>query len=230
MKARLALASLAVAIACAQDAYGATLAGRMTAAKDVVPPTSLSVAVDAWACAPDGRVADPTLRLGPDNALADVVVRLSGPAEAPAYESKEPALLDQKNCVFVPHVVVVAPGQELRVKNSDAVLHNFHTLAKANRTVNQAQVKGKEDAFRFSTPEIIPVECDVHYWMSAVVVVAGSAWTAVSGADGTFTIDGVPPGDYTAELWHQRLGTRSVPVRVSDGGGNLEVEWPATPP
>jgi plastocyanin len=224
---KLAFVAAAVAAVLAPAAQAATLTGRMTAAKDVVPPKTLSVAVDAWACAPDGRIQDPSLVLGPDGGVADVVVRLTGSGEAPPYAAKAPAIMDQKHCAFVPHVVVVGPGQDLLVKNSDAVLHNFHTLAKANRSVNQAQVKGKEDTFRFTAPEIIPVECDVHYWMSAVVVVAANAWTGVSGPDGTFTIEGVPPGDYTAELWHQRLGTRSVPVHVDDAGGRLDVEWAA---
>jgi plastocyanin len=227
MKRLLPFLTLISAVAAAHDAAAATLTGRMTAAMDVAPPKSLSVAVDAWACAPDGRIEDPTLRIGPEGVLADVVIRLVGSGEAPPYVAKATPEIDQKSCTFVPHVVVVAPGQDLKVKNSDAVLHNFHTLAKANRSVNQAQVKGKEDTFRFTTPEIIPVECDVHYWMSAVVVVAASAWTAVSAADGTFTIENLPPGDYTAELWHQRLGTKSVPVHVDETGAKLDLEWPA---
>jgi plastocyanin len=222
------LATLAWLLACVPEAGAAALTGRMTVAKDVTPPPALSVAVDAWACAPDGRIEDPTLRVGADGALADVVIRLTGAGQAPPYAPKQPAVIDQKNCTFTPHVVVVGVGQELLVKNSDPVLHNFHTLAKANRSLNQAQVKGKEDRFRFTTSEIIPVECDVHYWMSAVVVVAANPWTVVSGPDGSFVIDGLEPGEYTAELWHQRLGTRSVPVLVDQGGARLDVEWPAS--
>jgi len=219
-----------LAVACAADAPAATIEGRIVAGKDVSAPAPLSVAVDAWVCAPDGKVDDPALRIGTDRGLADVVVRMTGAKDAPPYSAKQRVVLDQKGCAFIPHVVVVAPNEDLVVQNSDSVLHNFHTLAKANRSLNQAQIKGKQDTFRFSTPEIIPAECDVHYWMSAVVVVADSAWTAVSAPDGTFKIDGVPPGTYTAELWHQRLGTRTAPVRVAEQGGRIDLEWSAPAP
>jgi plastocyanin len=220
----------ALTAACARSAAAGTVEGKIVAGKDVIAPAPLSVAVDAWACAPDGKVADPSLRIDANRGLADVVVRITGAKDAPPYAGKQPAVLDQKGCEFTPHVVVVAPNEELLVKNSDAVLHNFHTLAKANRSLNQAQIKGKQDTFRFSTPEIIPAECDVHYWMSAVVVVAESAWTAITAPDGTFAIEGVTPGTYSAELWHQRLGVRTVPLRVDDKGGRINLEWDAPAP
>ena len=209
----------------ALPAFAATLTGRIQAAETVAEPEPLSVAVDGWACAPQGKVGDPRLRIGSARGLADVVVRLEGVSGAPPYRSAGPVVLDQKACAFVPHVVVVAPGQELLVKNSDPVLHNFHTFTQRNRTINRAQIKGKQDAFRFEMPEIIRVECDVHYWMSAVVVVADDAFTAVTGEDGTFSFDDVPAGEYPIELWHQQLGTQSGKVRVGEDGGVFALVW-----
>jgi hypothetical protein len=187
------------------------------------------VAVDDWACGDKGSIPDPRLVVGPAGEIADVVVRLVDVAGAPPYPDRGPALIDQKGCVFVPHVTVIAPGQELVARNSDPVLHNFRTIAKANRTVNKAQVKGKQDTFRFDSPEILSVECDVHYWMSAVVVVADSAFVAVTGQDGSYRIDGVPQGDYTVEFWHQRLGSRQAKVEVTNEGGRLDLSWDPAP-
>ncbi len=207
----------------------AGIEGRIRAGAGIEQPPALSVAVDAWACAPDGVLEDPRLRIGSDRGVADVVVRIAGADGAPRRAADGEVVLDQKGCVFRPHVVIVAPGQDLVVRNSDPVLHNFRTLARKNRTINRAQVKGKEDRLRFSEPEIIPVECDVHYWMSAVVVVAEDAWTAVTAADGTFRLPDVPPGAYDVELWHQRLGTQTLHVEVGESGGRVDFEWPAPP-
>src|SRR5688572_25562961 len=106
----------AALLACAAEARAGILEGRIVAAEGLVAPPALSVAVDTWACAPDGRVADPSLRIGPQGGLADVVVRVSG-EQAPPYAATDAAVIDQRGCAFVPHVIVVAPGQELLVKN-----------------------------------------------------------------------------------------------------------------
>jgi plastocyanin len=169
------------------------------------------------------------LVVGSGGEITDVVVRLVDVAGAPAYPDRGPALIDQKGCVFVPHVTVIAPGQELVARNSDPVLHNFRTITKSNRTVNKAQVKGKQDTFRFDSAEILSVECDVHYWMSAVIVVADSAFVAVTGKDGSYRIDGVPPAAYTVEFWHQQLGSRRAMVDVTAEGGRLDLSWDAAP-
>ena len=200
------------------------------ASAGVTAPEPLSVAVDDWVCGSDGRIADPRLVIGAEGGIANVVVHIAGSDEAPAYRAQEPPLLDQRGCVFTPHVTVVAPGEELRVRNSDAVLHTFRTVATLNRKVNKAQVRDKEDVFRFSSPEIIKVECDVHYWMTAVIVVAVDAYTAVTGADGSFEIANLEPGTYQVELWHEQLGTKTVAAVVGPDGGRLDLSWEATAP
>jgi plastocyanin len=215
-------------VAVVARAENGAVAGRIVAGKGIETPARLSVALDAWVCAPDGSTPDPRLVIGPQRGLANVVVTLAVP-DAPAYQSEGEALIDQKGCAFTPHVSLVAPGQTVRVRNSDRVLHNFHTITEHNRSVNKAQIKGAEDTFVFAKPEIVRAECDVHYWMSAVIVVAAHRFTAVSDAQGRFTIENVPPGTYQADLWHERLGTRTESVTVSADGGRLDVTWPAKP-
>jgi plastocyanin len=206
-------------------AGAATLSGKVTAATAVAAPPPLSVAVDSSICTPpeEKTVPDPRLRMGEDRGLSDVVVTIRGVPAAPAYPAAGEAVLDQKGCVFVPHVVVVAPGQDLRVKNSDSILHTFRTIGEVNRKVNKAQTGGKQDVFTFEKPEILTAECDVHYWMSAVVVVAESAFTAVSNAAGEFEIQGLPEGKYDAEFWHQTLGKTTAAAEIGSDGGRVRV-------
>jgi plastocyanin len=198
--------------------------GRVLAGASVGDAKKLSVAIDAWVCAPGGETADPTLVIGKDRGLANVVVRVNVP-DATAVQGGLEVLIDQEGCVFTPHVVVVAPGQTLRVKNSDKVLHNFRTITAHNRAINKAQIGGKEDAFVFNAPEVIRAECDVHYWMSAIVVVKPHEFLAVTDAEGRFSIDGLAPGTYEVELWHERLGTKEAAVTVGDEGGLLLLTW-----
>jgi len=214
-------------------AWAARLEGRVSAAEGIDALPALSVAIDDWICGNDGELPDPRMLIGAGRGLANVVVRVLDVDDAEPYRSEERAVIDQNGCVFTPHVVVVAPGAELLVRNSDPVLHNFRVTADLNPRLNRAQVRGKEDVLRFAAPEIIRAECDVHYWMSAVIVVAASAHTAVTGSDGSFAIDGLAPGTYSLELWHERLGSTEVTATVTAEGGRVDFEWPepvAPPP
>ncbi len=219
----------AATVLAAAPVDAATLTGRVVAGAEITAPAPLSVAVDDWACGDQGSIADPRLVLAADRGVADVVVRLPGVVGAPAYPDRGPALIDQKGCAFEPHVSVVAPGQEVLARNSDGVLHNFRTISAANRSVNRAQIRGKQDTFRFASPELISVACDVHYWMSAVIVVAENAFTAVTDTGGGYRIEGLEPGSYTVEFWHERLGTRRAKVDIGAEGGRLDLVWEPVP-
>lgn len=202
----------------------AELTGRVTAGEGVRTPDPLSVAIDDWVCGKDGSIADPSLVVSPSGGIADVVVTVEVP-DAPPMPSTKPAVIDQQKCVFVPHVTLLAPGQDLEVRNGDPVLHNFRTITELNRKVNRAQIKGASDTFRFENPEILRAECDVHYWMSAVVVIAPNAFTTVTDSDGSFALPDLPTGRYPVHLWHQKLGKRTVEVEIGPGGGRLETAW-----
>lgn len=201
------------------------LQGHITAASSIPTPPALSVAVDAWVCAEGGEIADPRLVIGADRGLADVVVTVTNVEAAPPYAPVGRPAIVQKSCVFTPHVVTVAPGQDLDVRNADRILHTFRTVAELNRRVNRAQVGGKRDTVSFAAAEIVTLECDVHYWMSAVVVVAPHALVAVSDSGGNFRIEGLEPGHYDLALWHQQLGRKTATAVVESEAGRFEFAW-----
>ncbi|MBI3741988.1 MAG: hypothetical protein HY257_09580, partial [Chloroflexi bacterium] len=111
---------------------------------------------------------------------------------------QQAALLDQVGCRYVAHVFGIQAGQNLTIRNSDDNLHNIHPKPKVNKEFNIGQPrKGMETTKTFDKPEImIPLACEVHSWMNGYVGVLDNPFYAVSGADGTFTIKGLPPGDY----------------------------------
>jgi plastocyanin len=128
----------------------------------------------------------------------------------------EAVVLDQHGCMYHPHVLGLMVGQTLRVKNSDPTNHNVHPLPKDNREWNQSQPPNAADLEEsFPRPEVmIPVKCNVHPWMKAYIGVTKHPFNAVSGPDGTFTIKGLPPGDYTIEAWQEKYGTQTMKVTV----------------
>ena len=135
-----------------------------------------------------------------------------------------PITLDQKGCRFRPHIVVVPKDHPLRILNSDGVLHNVHLHAKKNEPFNRSMPgKVKQLDVTFDYTERIRVGCDVHKWMSGWIVVAKHPYYAVTGKDGAFRLEDVPAGNYTVEIWHEKLGKQQVEVTVTPGAeANVE--------
>src|SRR6185295_13402131 len=114
------------------------------------------------------------------------------------------------------HVLGIQVGQPLQVINSDPTLHNIHAIPAANQEFNAGQpITGMKMTHTFSTKEVmVPFKCDVHGWMHAWVGVLDHPYFFVTGADGTFQLKGLPPGTYTIEAWHEKLGTRTQMVTI----------------
>jgi plastocyanin len=127
-----------------------------------------------------------------------------------------PVVLDQKGCTYVPRVFGIQAGQPLEILNSDETLHNIHAVPKNNREFNRGQaLKGLKHTHVFTTAEVmVPFQCDVHNWMNAWVGVLNHPFYAVSGQGGAFDIQNLPPGTYTIEAWHEKLGTQTQRVTV----------------
>jgi plastocyanin len=153
-----------------------------------------------------------------DGKLGNVFVYVKSGLEGKSFpapaEKKE---LDQVGCQYTPRVMGLQVGQPLSIKNTDATLHNVHALPTANTEFNQAQPQGLPPFDKtFDKPEVaVHVKCDVHPWMTSWVGVVDNPYYAVSGDDGAFSIKDLPPGKYTLEAWHEKLGTKTQEVTIA---------------
>jgi len=157
-----------------------------------------------------------------DGKLANVFVYVkSGPAEAMGYAGPAPApvVMDQKGCRYAPHVIGVVKGGTVEFRNSDATMHNIHTMPTVvgNETVDISQgPKGAPQTKRFPKAEVmIPVRCNNHPWMNAFINVAPTPFFAVTGTDGRFEIKGLPAGTYTLAAVHEKMGEQTMTVTVT---------------
>jgi plastocyanin len=158
--------------------------------------------------------------VGPKGEFADVVVSLKGVTGKSTGAGAPPAVMDQKGCVYTPSILAVQTGQKITVKNSDTCIHNVHTkpTVDGNQEFNDVQMPGGLDlTYTFPKPEMfLKFQCDVHPWMFAWVSVFDSPYFAVSDKDGKFTIKNVPPGKYTVEANHRKLGAQTQGVEIAD--------------
>jgi plastocyanin len=206
------------AVVCAMAtgaAWGGTIKGTVRLAGTSSMSKKLPVTIDQYVCGQEKEAED--LILAPDKGIRYAVVSLQTPPAGAKWEAPlPPAQIDQKQCVFVPRVVVVPAGGTVEFLNSDRLLHNIKSFSKANAPFNKAHPKARTISIVFKEPEIIRIECDLHSWMRTWVVVAAHPFYAVTNDRGEFTLGNVPAGRYTLQIWQESLGTVTKEVTVGD--------------
>jgi plastocyanin len=155
-----------------------------------------------------------------DHRLANVYVYIkSGAPRYAAAANTPPVPLDQKGCRYIPHVIAVQQGGTVQFLNSDATIHNIHTLPTqpGNASVDISEpAHSAPRTETFNAPELmLPVRCNNHPWMSAFINVAPNPWFAVTGTDGSFHITGLPPGTYTLAAVHEKLGEQDIQITIA---------------
>jgi plastocyanin len=191
-----------------------------------VTPKKLPVTIDQYVCGKD-KVAEDVV-VNAQGAVKNAVVWLQTPPPGTAWPSAPVKVdMDQKGCVFVPHVVLVPTGGTVEFQNSDRLLHNLHSVSRDNPTFNRTQPKGRSIPLTFSKPEIIQLNCDLHSWMRAWVVVADHPFYALTNDAGEFVLPNVPPGKYVLQIWQEAVGITSRDVSVGPDDARVTVELKA---
>jgi len=148
--------------------------------------------------------------------LQDVVVFVSeGLGDRTFDVPTQPVVVEQKGCMYSPHVLAIRANQALHVVNDDPTSHNIHPTPANNREWNKAEPPGTSMDESFAREEIaIPVKCNLHPWMHGYVAVFKHPYFAVSGKDGSFGLSSLPPGTYTIKAWHEKLGTSTQTITI----------------
>jgi hypothetical protein len=156
-----------------------------------------------------------TVVTGANNALANVVVYISAGAADEAAPSQA-AVLTQKGCRYLPHVLAFQVNQELKVLNEDQTSHNIHPLAKINREWNKSQPPGTPPiSDKYDKSEFIPVKCNVHPWMHGTFAILKNSHYSISAEDGGFMLPNLPPGKYNISAWHESYGEQTQEVTIT---------------
>jgi len=156
--------------------------------------------------------------LGDQGTLQNVVVYLKGDFSQYSFpRAATPVKIDQKGCLYTPHVAALMTGETLQVSNSDLATHNVNAMAKSNRSWNESEAPGTATINQqFAREEVaIRVKCNVHPWMKLYVAVLRHPYFQVTGKDGSFALKNVPPGKYTLVAWHELYGTKEQEITIS---------------
>jgi plastocyanin len=186
------------------------------------PPRAQRIRMDADPACARLRTEPATTEdviVGPGNALANVIVYVKSGLEDYSFpQATEAVVLDQHGCMYTPRVLSVMVNQPIEILNSDDTTHNIHPTPRFNREWNKSQgPRGEKLVESFPREEVaIPVKCNVHPWMKSYIAVLRHHYHDVTHTDGAFSLEGLPPGTYTIEAWHETLGTSTQEVTLGE--------------
>lgn len=152
------------------------------------------------------------------------------PLGAPMHAPLKPAVMLQKNKMFLPHVLTIGAGSSVDFPNEDPIFHNAFSSFNGQIFDLSLYPPGSSRAVRFARPGIVHVFCNIHPTMSAVIVVVDSPFFATTRRDGAFAFSNVPPGSYALHFFHERATsetlsrlTKNIVIPVSEDAGEIEI-------
>ncbi len=206
----------------------ATIKGRFTYAGDPPAMPPYPVNKDPEVCAAGGKAPTQEFLLVDDanHGLANVVIypRTVSRVHDSAKVGDQPVAFDQKECVFLTHVLAFGVGQPVEIKNSDPVGHN--TKVEGQNSINATVPAGGAVPYKAQKEEAspAPVHCSIHPWMSAWMLPRKNAYVAVTKPDGSFEIANLPAGEkLEMQVWHENAGVRGE--LVVDSPEAKELKW-----
>jgi hypothetical protein len=224
--------ALLATAAVGQSSYG-TIKGRLVWSGDAVPPARVlaekgKAEKDPDVCAKDQAIVSHELEIDPKTkGVAHgfaYLVRPKGTNPGAVHDlvtQKPKVEMDQKNCDFLPHSLALYQDQMLVMKSSDPKTHNVRVTG-FNNSLNSTIGAGSQLELKLvKETRPIKVLCDIHPWMNANLLVLDHPFFAVTGADGSFELKGVPAGEQNLMLWQEKVGyvngRMGTPVTVTAG-------------
>jgi plastocyanin len=185
--------------------------GRLHGRVTITAPVSMAPPSAAYAAR---RVEKPVPESG--NELPNVVVFLQDAPKAQSLPATRARIL-QENETFVPRVVAITRGSTVDFPNADPFFHDVFSLSRSGTFDLGSYARGQTKSQQFRRAGLIKVYCHIHSHMTASIMVFDHPYFTIPRADGTFTIDDVPPGTYQVSAWHERIGENTQPVRIDPG-------------
>ncbi len=247
MNLRFLLGDFAVALSCcvvvstaaAQQNAGSwgTLKGRFVFGGDPPKPVILDIERDAEVCGKLGLV-DESLVVHADNrGLRYVAIWLESKEAVPVHPDfqslpAEPASLDNVDCRFEPHMQAIRTGQKLLLKNSDLIAHNAAVYVRRTAPFSEIIPMNMPLEKTFAKPETVPtrVDCSIHAWMKAFLIISDHPYVAVTDADGRFEIRDLPSGEWKFRFWHERPGFLNEVQQNQSASPIVKGAWTLTVP
>ena len=188
----------------------------------LTPAHAASPSVSGSVTTPDG------------SAVAGAVVFVQAPPPAATVTPRAMAVVDQVNKTFLPGVLPIVVGTSVRFPNHDQIHHHVYSFSPV-KTFELPLYKG-DDAppVLFDKVGVVRIGCNIHDWMSGIILVLPSPYFTVTGADGRFVLDDLPNGTHVLVAWHALSKLKpeetAQTVHVPESVSNVNFTLPLAPP
>ena len=171
-------------------------------------------------------VPNESLIVGPAQGVRYAVVTLEGMTKGKAVEKETAHELDNVKCRFIPHVQAASIGQFIVFKNSDPILHTAHAFFTSEQQpqFNVGLFPGRVSRKPLITTGVAKIQCEVHPWMTAYIVVTDHPYHSVTDSYGEYLINDIPAGSYRLKVWHESLAPEEKPVEAK-AGATLKMDF-----
>lgn len=201
-------------------ATAGSVAGKVTLTGVAPTVEMMRVAGDQTCMAAMGPAAkSDAILVGTDGSIQNAFVYIKDTLSDYTFDvPTAPVVLDQVGCRYAPRIFGVRVGQPVEMVNSDATMHNVHAMPMVNQEFNRGMPQQHSRMTQvFTAPEqMVRFKCDLHAWMNAYGGVMSHPFFAVTGADGTFSLTGIPPGKYELAVWHEKLGSSTQQIEIGN--------------
>lgn len=185
---------------------GGTISGTVKWAGAVPRTLEVPVSKDPKVCDPDDKknISLDRLIVGPEGGVANTVVYLRNISSGKAFDLPvQERHLDQKNCRYIPHILLVPVNETLTMQSSDTTLHTVHMQGAATYNL-PFPFPNQPTSRTMAAPGLVSLRCNGgHVWMNAEMMVVKHPYYAVTDESGRFEFTGVPPGTYQIVAWHE---------------------------
>ena len=201
-------------------ATAGSVTGKVTLSGPAPAVEVMRVAVDQTCIDAMGSSAkSDAILVGADGAVQNAFVYIKDTLSDYTFDvPTAPVVLDQLGCRYAPRIFGVRVGQPVEMVNSDATLHNVHAMPMVNQEFNRGMPKQHSRMTQiFTAPEqMVRFKCDLHAWMNAYGGVMPHPFFFVTGADGAFSLKGIPPGKYEVAVWTEKLGSTTQTIEIGN--------------
>ena len=164
--------------------------------------------------------------------LTNAIVFLAGavPPREGGNSPRQPELVDQRGCEYLPPVLALRAGTEIEIRNSDPLLHNVRANNSSPLFNFAMPVQGLKVRKQLPpSPITLHLACDVHPWMHAVIRTFDHPYFAITDARGRYRLPDVPSGRQKVTFWHQRFPEKTIEVEALGSAPNaVDFAWPAS--
>lgn len=190
-----------------------TIRGRIVSSSDAPQRPLLEITRDEDFCGPF-ELRNDALLVHPENrGIKNVAIFLRTKKDVPVHPSyadsaETPVQLDNKGCQFVPRMQTLRTGQTWKAISTDTIPHNVAVYGRRNDPFSEIVPQGGALEKTFSQAESVPirVDCSIHAWMRAYLVITDHPYAVVTNENGDFELRNVPQGTWTFRFWHERPG------------------------